>query len=107
MGDYEAAAAAYRNGLNIDPNNASLKSDLQSAESRIPAGSSADDELTSAGAAGGGDGGLADMMRGMGGGGGGMPDMSSFMNNPQMVCTCLSSFSLALTTRCRWPRRSR
>lgn len=42
-------------------------------------------------AAPGGMGGLADMMRGMGGGaggagaGGGMPDLSSIMNNPQMM----------------------
>ncbi|KAL0950701.1 hypothetical protein HGRIS_007478 [Hohenbuehelia grisea] len=98
MSDYKAAADAFERGLKLDPSNASLKSGLQNAKSRIPADDDTDgppplvpDEVPAAtrGAPGGfppgGLGGMADMLRGMGGGGGGMPDIASMMNNPQMM----------------------
>lgn len=99
LGDYAAAASAYRRGLDLDPSSASLKSGLQSAEARIVPGDDGpppliSDEISSStsGApapAGAGMGGMADMLRNMGGpggaGGGGMPDIATLMNNPGMM----------------------
>jgi small glutamine-rich tetratricopeptide repeat-containing protein alpha len=96
LGDYEAAADAYRRGLAVEPSSASLKSDLASAEARIPSAASGSrspppadddgDDAVPAAAGLGGMAGMADMLRGMGGGaGGGMPDLSSILNNPQMM----------------------
>ncbi|KAK0505819.1 putative stress-induced protein STI1 [Armillaria luteobubalina] len=94
--DYKAAADAFGRGLKIEPNNASLKTGLQSSKSRIVDDDDDDDgpppltrdtdSTRSTDAGTGGLGGMADMFRNMGGGGGGgMPDLSSMMNNPQMM----------------------
>ena len=107
LGDFKAAAEAFRRGLNVDPNNASLKTGLTNAEARIVPEENFDDmpplEPPSArggagsdvGAGAGGLGGMADMLRnmGMGGGaggagggaGGGMPDLAGLLNNPAMM----------------------
>ncbi|KAK0233492.1 putative stress-induced protein STI1 [Armillaria fumosa] len=92
--DYKAAADAFERGLKIEPNNVSLKTGLQSSKSRIVDDDDDDspppltrdtDSTRSTDAGTGGLGGMADMFRNMGGGGGGMPDLSSMMNNPQMM----------------------
>lgn len=97
LSDYKAAAAAFRRGLELDPSNASLKSGLQNAESRV-----VEDDISSisntAQPAPNAGGGLADMLRSFGGsgssgggaggapgGGGGMPDLAGLMNNPMMM----------------------
>ncbi|KDQ54876.1 hypothetical protein JAAARDRAFT_352504 [Jaapia argillacea MUCL 33604] len=106
LSDYKASAAAFRRGLELDPTNASLKSGLQNAESRIVPDEdedelpplSSEEPATSGPGAGaglgaglGGLGGMADMMRNMGmgsddgGGAGGMPDLAGLMNNPMMM----------------------
>ncbi|THH29733.1 hypothetical protein EUX98_g4451 [Antrodiella citrinella] len=91
LSDYSAAAAAFRRGLELDPSNASLKSGLQNAESRVVD----EDASTTADAppaAPSGGGGLAEMLRGLGSGAlapgappGGGPDLASLMNNPMMM----------------------
>lgn len=93
LGDYKAAASAFRRGLEQDPDNASLKTGLKNAEARIEPEDQ--DELPPLGApgdfgsdasAGAGAGGMADLLRNMGaGGGGGMPDIAGLMNNPAMM----------------------
>lgn len=94
MGDYTAAAAAFRRGLELDPTNNGLKSGLQNSEARIdsPTSDSPAPRATSPDAGAGGLGGMADMLRNLGGGGGapggaggGMPDLASLMNNPMMM----------------------
>lgn len=97
LGDYAAAASAFRRGLELDPTNANLKSGLTNAEERVEEGvpSLVPDESVAAspnaggaGAGLGGLGGMADMLRGMGGGaggGGGMPDIASMMQNPALM----------------------
>jgi hypothetical protein len=94
LGDYTAAAAAFRRGLELDPSNANLKSGLSNSEDRI----STDDDPpplipdenfppaqspSSQPNAGAGLGNMADMLGGMGGGG--MPDMASMMSNPMFM----------------------
>lgn len=96
LGDYSAAALAFRRGLELDPSNANLKSGLANSEERISEDVSGSpplipDDTTqsrSAPSAGGMPdlSRMADMMRGMGGsGGGGMPDLSSLLNNPALM----------------------
>jgi hypothetical protein len=102
LGDYKAAAAAFKKGVELDPTNANLKSGLQNALDRIPSDDDDDDgppplvpegdiplSDTRAGPGAGpaGLGGMADMFRNMGGmgGAGGMPDLASLMNNPMMM----------------------
>jgi small glutamine-rich tetratricopeptide repeat-containing protein alpha len=91
IGDYAGAAAAYRRGLELEHNNAVMKTGLQNSESRI-----ASDGVGTAAASlaassdsqpapdSGGLGGMADALRNMAGGGG-MPDLASMMNNPAMM----------------------
>ena len=94
MGDYKAAASAYRRGLEKDPTNANLKTGLQNAEARIVPEDDDDDDddgppplVPDTGSSTGP--GMADMLRGFGGGGapgaGGMPDMAGLLNNPMMA----------------------
>ena len=110
LGDYKAAQAAFKKGVELDPTNANLKSGLQNATDRIPAEEEDDDDDNDgppplvpegdlpmsdrssnppAGAGAGGLGGMADMFRNMGGmggaGAGGMPDLAGLMNNPMMM----------------------
>ena len=100
LGDFRSAANAFERGLNIDPANASLKTGLQNAQARIvPDDDDSPPPLmseyntrtprstpgTENAGSGAGLGGMADMLSGLGGGGGGMPDITSIMNNPQMM----------------------
>ncbi|KAI0374511.1 hypothetical protein BV20DRAFT_961700 [Pilatotrama ljubarskyi] len=115
LGEYKDAAAAFRRGLEIDPQNASLKAGLQNAEARIIPDENTYDDMpplepapdrggagagVGAGAGAGGAAGMAgmaEMLRNMGmgggagagaggaGGAGGMPDLASLMSNPMMM----------------------
>ena len=94
-----AAATAYRRGLELEPNNAAMKTGLRNSENAqttdddgdaAPPSAASSNPLADAGA--GGLGGLADTLRNMGGAGagasagaGGMPDLASIMNNPAMM----------------------
>ena len=90
IGDYAAAADAYRRGLELEPNNAAMQDGLRNSEARPT--DAARDMATLGAAPAGGLGGLADTLRNLGGGGaggaggaGGMPDLASMMNNPAMM----------------------
>ncbi|KIM85463.1 hypothetical protein PILCRDRAFT_66916 [Piloderma croceum F 1598] len=100
LGDYSAAASAFRRGLELDPSNANLKSGLTNSEDRISTDDDQpplvpDENSAPSQSHGlppnpeanlGNMAGMADMFRSMGGaGGGGMPDIMSMMQNPQMV----------------------
>lgn len=87
LGKYSDAATAFRSGLEIDPNNAGLKSGLQNSEARIDTSPqvATRDAGTGTGTGPGGAGGLADLLGSMGGGGGGMPDIASLMQNPMLM----------------------
>ncbi|KIO02396.1 hypothetical protein M404DRAFT_148114 [Pisolithus tinctorius Marx 270] len=110
LGNYRAAADAFKKGTELDPTNENLKSGLKSALDRVSddddsppplipedqlrpsSPSSASTRGTGGGAGTGGlpnMAGLADMFRNMGGAGGaeggGMPDLGSMMNNPMMM----------------------
>lgn len=90
ISDFKAAADAFERGLKVEPTNPGLKSSLASAKAKINAESEVSPRGTPAGVddpsagvgAGGGMGGLADMLKNIGGGGGGMPDLTSLMSNP-------------------------
>ena len=90
IGDYPAAADAYRRGLELEPNNVTMQDGLRNAEAQS---TDADEDMaTPSAASAGGLGGLADTLRNLGGGGaggasgaGGMPDLASMMNNPAMM----------------------
>ncbi len=83
IGDYAAAADAYRRGLELEPNNTALRTGLRNSSDQ-----GRDFEAPSAESAGG-PGGLPDTLRNLGGAGGagegGMPDLASMMNNPAMM----------------------
>lgn len=93
--DYESAIEAFENGLKIDPTNANLKTNLEQAKARIPTISSSSPVASpSSPFPAGGAGGMPDLsaLAGMfggggggGGAGGGMPDLSSLMQNPQIM----------------------
>ena len=77
---------AYSKGVEVDPNNALMKSGLETARQHAkdaakpssPSASNRDVSSPSAGADAGG-------LPGMGGGAGGMPDLSALMNNPMIA----------------------
>jgi small glutamine-rich tetratricopeptide repeat-containing protein alpha len=91
MGDYAVAAATYRRGLELEPNNAAMKTGLHNSESRI-ASDGAGDAAASFTASSdprsnrdsGGLGGTADALRNMGGADE-MPDLAGMMNNPALM----------------------
>ncbi|KAG6814034.1 hypothetical protein H0H92_003884 [Tricholoma furcatifolium] len=91
LGDFSQAEEAFERGLVQDPSNAGLSSGLQATKERIAASNNVSSPATTSRetpAQGGGApnfGGMADMLRGMGGAGGGMPDMSTLLNNPQLM----------------------
>ena len=109
LGNYRAAADAYKKGVELDPKNDNLKSGLKSALERVPADEDdspppliPEDQLRSTsppmGSARGPGAGavpdlssLANMFGNMGGAGagrpgaGGTPDLTSLMNNPMMM----------------------
>ncbi|GAA6063603.1 hypothetical protein JCM10212_006220 [Sporobolomyces blumeae] len=89
-GEYAEAVEAYETGLELDPNNATMKSSLATARSRAPAAapdtsnSSVSRGSSPAGAAAGGAG--SNPLAGFPGmSGGGMPDFASMMNNPAIM----------------------
>ena len=83
-GRYAESVEAYEKGLALDPANQSMKNSLATAKSRVPTAEDdeydADEDAITADAprAGGGAG-----IPGLGAGG--MPDLSSLLNNPQMM----------------------
>lgn len=103
--DYENAIKAFEDGLQIDPNNSNLKTNLENAKARLPAVArstspaarelhpfplfSLGKSLKTTPIIAGGAGGMPDLssLAGMfgGGGGGGMPDLASMMQNPQIM----------------------
>ena len=96
LGDYSAAASAFRRGLELDPSNANLKSGLTNSEERIleddsgpspliPDDNTSGTQSRSPPPVGGMPdlSGMADMMGGSGGGG--MPDLTSLLNNPTLM----------------------
>lgn len=89
LGDFKASSSAFERGLKLEPGNAGLKSGLQNAQVRAASDdTSSPDESSSQSppAPGAGLGGMADIMRNMGiGSGGGVPDLTSMMNNPQLM----------------------
>ncbi|KAG6866883.1 hypothetical protein C0991_008820 [Blastosporella zonata] len=107
MGEFENAATAFQQGLDIAPDTEFLKVALRNVKERLQEDHSVPEESASGSEIGGsaGGGGMADLLRGMGGGGGsgmadllrgmgggaggpgagGMPDLASLMNNPQMM----------------------
>ncbi|KAH6917453.1 cytoplasmic protein [Coprinopsis sp. MPI-PUGE-AT-0042] len=115
IGDFDAAADAFKRGLELEPGNANLQSGLDNAKNRIASEAGASRGTPSAPAArsgGPGGGGLADLLQGMGGGagaggagrgrggapdlssllgslgggaGGGAPDLSSLLSNPAIM----------------------
>ena len=93
IGDYAAAAAAYRDGLELEPENATMKTGLRNSEAHTqttdvvgdaPPPNASSNPRADPGT--GGLGGLADSLGNMGGdGAGGMPDIAGMMNNPAMM----------------------
>src|SRR5205809_4016134 len=97
MSKYKDAVEAYEKGLSLDPNNATMKSALATAEQKASElrtdqgpsrGASHDGGGAGAGGGLGGLGnlaGLAGLAGGGGGGGGGGLDLASMMNNPGLM----------------------
>lgn len=94
IGEYAEAVEAYEKGLELDPANATMKSSLATARTRLGADKK-DGEGSGAPAAGEGSvssprgapagGAGAGGIPGFPGMGGGMPDLASMMNNPAIV----------------------
>ena len=97
LGDYRAAAAAFRQGTELDPTNENLKSGLKNALDRLPPEDNDDgppplmpeDQLppsspSSNPARSDAPANLAGLGN-MFGGGGGMPNLAGMMNNPMMM----------------------
>ncbi|KAL8280012.1 hypothetical protein RQP46_007593 [Phenoliferia psychrophenolica] len=90
-GHYRDAVEAYEKGLEMDPNNATMKASLATAKSRVPADDDDeqdgdDDETSGVSARGAPAGGMPAFpgMPGMGGAGG-MPDLAGLMSNPAIM----------------------
>jgi len=91
LGQYEHAKSAFESGLELEPNNQSMKTALENAKTQIgpdspPIPASRTPPMSSTGA-GASMPNVEEMMRGMGGAGGaggGMPDLAGMMNNPMM-----------------------
>lgn len=87
-GCYEEAVEAYEKGVEVDPNNALMKSGLETArqhakDTKKPSSPTpASRDVSDGGAA---DAGMGGGFPGMGGGAGGMPDLSAMMNNPMIA----------------------
>ena len=89
LGDFKASSSAFERGLKLEPGNPGLKSGLQNSQARIASNDTSSPNESSFAPASNpapGLGGMADMMRNMGmGSNAGMPDLSSIMNNPQLM----------------------
>ncbi|KAF9163389.1 hypothetical protein DFQ27_002916 [Actinomortierella ambigua] len=83
VGKYKDAVEAYEKGLTLEPNNATMKSSLATARSKVRDNdvAPANRAGSPAGAGAGGIPGLG----GLGGGAGGMPDLAGLMNNPALM----------------------
>lgn len=78
LNKYNDAVDAYERGLELDPENATLKSSLATAKAKANAGSvERSAEPSSAG-------GMPDLSA-LGGGAGGMPDLGALLNNPALM----------------------
>ena len=89
MGLYEEAKVAYVKGLELDPGNEKMKTELKQVEDKLkglsaPSVPQQPAQPPFAGGGGGGGGG-ANPFAGFGGAGGGMPDIGALLNNPQMM----------------------
>ncbi|ORX44959.1 TPR-like protein [Hesseltinella vesiculosa] len=73
---YDEAVTAYEKGLELDPNNQTIKSSLATAKAKADRQSLSTTDRGDAGAGGAG---------GFPGLGGGMPDLGSLLNNPQLM----------------------
>jgi tetratricopeptide (TPR) repeat protein len=71
LGKYEDAVNAYEKGLELDPNNATLKSSVETARGKI--NNSSVERSASPPSSG------------FPGGAGGMPDLAGLLNNPAMM----------------------
>jgi hypothetical protein len=76
LNKFEDAVEAYEKGLELDPNNATLKSSLATAKAKANSGSVERSAAPESSAAGG----LPNF-----GGAGGMPDLGSLLNNPALM----------------------
>ncbi|EJD55100.1 TPR-like protein [Auricularia subglabra TFB-10046 SS5] len=91
LGNFAEAAAAFKQGLDLEPSNANLKTGYDAAKARIPESADDEDDIPPAAAAEGGARGapdlssLAGMFGGGGAGGGGMPDLGSLLSNPAIA----------------------
>lgn len=101
IGEYAEAVEAYEKGLELDPSNATMKSSLATARSKLPKEDKAHEAEGSASVAAPAGGARAAPGAGAGGmpgfpgiGGGGMPDLASLMNNPQIVRCSLPLYRL-------------
>lgn len=79
LNKYQDAVDAYELGLELDPNNATLKSSLATAKSKLNT-SSVERSVPAEASAGAGAGGLPNF-----GGAGGMPDLGALLNNPALM----------------------
>lgn len=77
LNKFDDAVEAYEKGLELDPNNATLKSSLATAKSKI---NSSSVERSAAPESSGAAGGMPNL-----GGAGGMPDLGSLLNNPALM----------------------
>lgn len=78
LNKYQDAVEAYEKGLELDPSNATLKSSLATAKSKLNSGSV--ERSVPAESSAGGAGGLPNF-----GGAGGMPDLGALLNNPALM----------------------
>jgi len=79
---------AYVKGLELDPGNEKMKTELKQVEDKLKglsAPSVPQQPAQPPFAGGGGGGGGANPFAGFGGAGGGMPDIGALLNNPQMM----------------------
>lgn len=85
MNKFDDAVQAYEKGLELDPENATLKSSLQTAKIKADS-KSVERSMPSSGA--GGAGGMPDfsaLSSALGGGAGGAPDFGAMLNNPALM----------------------
>lgn len=71
LGNYEEAVAAYKKGLELDPNNAIMKQSLETAESHLQPNAAATTARSAPAAAAAAP--------------GGMPDLGGLLNNPALM----------------------
>ena len=92
LGEYQESASAFQRGLDLDPNNATLKSGRDHANARIP---SAPTPKPVPPTPAGGDGGLPDLLKGLGPLGEGSVGnlISGLMQDPEVMSTVQRLFT--------------